>query len=211
MKVLDTKEMGSSSVPGRSHDDHDHALPILEEQRSKQAQVGQAHAHAGHVEDAGRAHHLSHGHHGRPAAGSREPSNLRLAVMATLHCLVGCGIGEIVGVVIGTALGWGMWQTMGLAVALGFVFGFGLGVLPLLQGGMAFRAAFKVILVSEGLSIAVMEAAEVSAQILIPGVMEAGLTDALFWTGMGIALVAGFVAALPVNIVMIRRGIRHVH
>ncbi len=205
MKTMDRKEPIGGGAP---QDDHDHSLCILEEQRSAQAQNEDPHAHVGHVMG---ADHDPHAHHGHGKSGAKETSNLRLAVMATLHCLVGCGIGEIVGVVIGTALGWGMWETMGLAVALGFVFGFGLGVIPLLRAGMPVRAAFKVILVSEGLSIAVMESAEVAAQILTPGVMEAGLTDGLFWFGMGIALLAGFVAALPVNIIMIGRGIRHVH
>lgn len=29
-------------------------------------------------------------------------SNLKLAVSATLHCLIGCGIGEVVGMIIST-------------------------------------------------------------------------------------------------------------
>jgi len=153
----------------------------------------------------------SHDHALHESPSRAEQSNLRLAVMATLHCLLGCGIGEIVGVVIGTALGLGMWQTMALAVSLGFVFGFALGMIPLLRGGIGFAQAFRIILVSEGISIAVMEEAEVLVQVYTPGVMEAGLLDSLFWFGMAIALAAGFLAALPINILLIRRGIRHHH
>ncbi|MBL8022579.1 MAG: DUF4396 domain-containing protein [Leptospirales bacterium] len=131
--------------------------------------------------------------------------------MATLHCLLGCGIGEIVGVIVGTALGLGMWETMALAIALGFVFGFALGVIPLVRAGYGMRRAFQVILVSEGLSILVMEAAEALTQIFVPGVMQAGLADGLFWAGMLLALIAGFVAAFPVNLILIGRGIRHAH
>jgi hypothetical protein len=160
-----------------------------------------------------REHSERHAAHekGQQHASVKDASNLRLAIMATLHCLLGCGIGEIVGVVIGTALGLGMVETMVLAVFLGFVFGFALGMIPLLRGGIGFAQAFRIILVSEGISIAVMESAEVLVQVYTPGVMEAGLTDSLFWIGMTIALAAGFVAALPVNIVLIRRGIRHHH
>jgi hypothetical protein len=32
----------------------------------------------------------------------------RLALSATTHCLIGCGIGEILGLAIATALGWAM-------------------------------------------------------------------------------------------------------
>jgi hypothetical protein len=42
-----------------------------------------------------------------------------------------------------------------------------------------------------------------------PGVMEAGLTDDIFWLEMIMGLAAGFVAALPVNYIMIARGMRY--
>lgn len=66
-------------------------------------------------------------------------------------------------------------------------------------------------ILAEGLSIAVMEAFEVWTQVMIPGVMEAGLADGIFWIGMVAGLAAGFVAALPVNYILIRRGVRHQH
>lgn len=156
---------------------------------------------------------LTHHHHGE--AGNQafitKNENLKLAVSATIHCLIGCGIGEVVGVIIGTYLEWNMLDTMILAVILGFVFGFALGIIPLLRKGYGIKQAFKIVFAAEALSIAVMEAFEVGTQIVIPGVMEAGLTDAIFWAGMGAALVVGFIAALPVNYFMIKRGVRHQH
>lgn len=56
-----------------------------------------------------------------------------------------------------------------------------------------------------------MEAFEILTQIMIPGVMEAHLTDMIFWVGMTISLIVGFIAALPVNYIMIKRGVRHIH
>ena len=56
-----------------------------------------------------------------------------------------------------------------------------------------------------------METAEAVVQIYTPGVMMAGLADSIFWFGMVLSLAAGFVAALPVNVWLIGRGIRHVH
>ena len=64
---------------------------------------------------------------------------------------------------------------------------------------------------AEGLSIAVMETAEVLAEVYTPGVMNAGLSDGIFWIGMVLALMAGFVAAYPVNYVLVKRGVRHCH
>ncbi len=142
---------------------------------------------------------------------SNEKSAFALAISATFHCLIGCGVGEVVGVIIGTLFGWGMVSTMILGILLGFIFGFALGMMPVLKAGFTFVQAFRIVLISEGLSIAVMEAFEVLVQIYTPGVMEAGLTDVIFWYGMLAALVVGFVAAFPVNFIMLKKGIRHFH
>ncbi|MCW5920880.1 MAG: DUF4396 domain-containing protein [Saprospiraceae bacterium] len=139
------------------------------------------------------------------------PNRLRLTFSATLHCLLGCGIGEVSGVIIGTALGWGNMETMILAIILGFVGGFLLGMIPLRRAGFGWNRAFKTVLIAEGLSIVVMETAQVLTELYTPGVMDAGLSDSLFWFGMGLALLAGFAAAFPVNWWLIGRGIRHQH
>lgn len=143
-----------------------------------------------------------------------EPSTrekMKLATSATTHCLLGCGIGEVVGVIIGTALALSNVQTIILAVSLGFVFGFALGLIPLLRARFQLKDALRQVLIAEGLSIVVMETFEVLVEVYTPGVMQAGLTSWLFWAGMLLALVAGFIAAFPVNYVLVGRGIRHVH
>src|SRR5687767_13117179 len=56
----------------------------------------------------------------------------RLAVRATTHCLIGCGIGEVLGLVIASTLGWATLPSIVLAIALAFVFGYGLTLWPLL-------------------------------------------------------------------------------
>ena len=141
----------------------------------------------------------------------KKHSIFKLSVSATLHCLIGCGIGEVLGVIIGTAFGLDMVTTMIIAVILGFIGGLLLGVLPLLRASFTFKNALKTVIIAEGLSITVMEAFEILTQILIPGVMEAGLTEPIFWYGMIAALAVGFIAALPVNYVMIKKGVRHQH
>lgn len=130
---------------------------------------------------------------------------------ATLHCLLGCGIGEVIGMILAVWLGLTMVSSMVLAVVLGFIFGLALGVRPLLKKHFTFRKALRTVIVAEGISIVVMEAFEVLTQVVIPGVMHAGLDEGIFWIGMGAALMVGFIAALPVNYVMIKRGVRHVH
>ena len=155
---------------------------------------------------------MEHIHHeGHEAPQGHEPSRLRLSVSATFHCLIGCGIGEVVGIIIGTALAWSNVRTIVLAVILGFFFGFLLGIIPLLRAGFGARRAFRQVFIAESLSIAVMEAAEILVQVYTPGVMEAGLTSALFWAGMLLALTAGFIAAFPVNYYLIGKGVRHQH
>ncbi len=149
--------------------------------------------------------HASHGHLPDTA------SQLSLAHSATWHCLMGCGVGEVVGVIIGTALELPIVHTMVLAIVLGFVLGFIFGLRPLLRAGYDFRRALHQVFIAETLSIVVMETTEVLVQVYTPGVMEAGLLSWIFWLGMGLALVAGYMAAFPVNYVLVGKGIRHIH
>ena len=115
------------------------------------------------------------------------------------------------GVIIGVALALSNVVTLVLAVVLGFVFGFALGLVPLVRAGFSYSRAIKQVLVAEGLSIVVMETAEVLVEVYTPGVMEAGLSSPVFWLGMLLALTVGFAAAYPVNYVLVGRGIRHQH
>jgi hypothetical protein len=168
----------------------------------------------------GHLHHHQHSRgaarHGRADAPSTTgaspaaPSGLnRLALSATLHCLTGCGIGEVLGMVIGTALGWGNLPTLALAVALAFAFGYALTLLPLLRAGLGLRTALGLALAADTASIAVMEAVDNAVMVAVPGAMEAGLADPLFWGSLALALAAAAVAAFPVNRWLIARGRGH--
>ncbi|GAH30430.1 unnamed protein product, partial [marine sediment metagenome] len=70
-----------------------------------------------------------------------------------------------------------------------------------------------ITVVSETASILVMEAAENGTAFLIPGVLLAGFLTPLFWLGLIISVIAGFIAAYPVNYFMISRGLKksHIH
>ena len=153
--------------------------------------------------------HVHHETHGRSAEPS-EPANLnRLAASATNHCLTGCVIGEVLGMVIATALGWGNAATIALSVALAFFFGYLLTSIPLFRAGLTLGAIIPIALAADTVSIVVMELIDNTFVLLVPGAMEAGLSDALFW----LPLLGGFVIAWPfafaVNRALIRRGKGH--
>ena len=133
----------------------------------------------------------------------------RLAFSATVHCLTGCAIGEVLGMVIGTALGWGDYETIALAVVLAFFFGYSLTMLPLLRAGLALAAAVPLALASDTISIAVMEIVDNAIMLWIPGAMEAGLTNLLFWGSLAASLLLAGAVAFPVNRWLIARGKGH--
>ncbi|MDX1882570.1 protein of unknown function [Mycolicibacterium rutilum] len=132
-----------------------------------------------------------------------------MALSATLHCLTGCAIGEIVGLIIGTALGLSNVGTIALAVGLAFLFGYTLSTMPLLRAGLALGTALSVVLAADTLSILTMEIVDNAVMAVIPGAMNAGLVNPVFWVGMIIALGAAFVAAYPVNRYLLGRGKGH--
>ena len=132
-----------------------------------------------------------------------------MALSATLHCLTGCAIGEITGLMIGTAVGLSTGWTIALAVGLAFLFGYALSTLPLLRAGLGLGSALAVVLAADTLSIATMEVVDNSVMALIPGAMDAGLVNPVFWISMMIALTAAFLAAYPVNSYLLQRGKGH--
>ncbi len=54
-----------------------------------------------------------------------------------------------------------------------------------------------------------MEVVDNLVMAVIPGAMDAGLVNAVFWVGMSISLVAAFAAAYPVNRQLLSRGKGH--
>jgi hypothetical protein len=144
------------------------------------------------------------GHHaqaGRPLSA--------LALAAPVHCLTGCAIGEILGMAIGTALGWSNGATVVASVLLAFVFGYGLTSLPLLRSGLSPGRVAALAFASDTLSITTMEIVDTLIVLAIPGALDAGLTDSLFWASLVAALLLAGSAAYPVNRRLIARGKGH--
>jgi len=111
--------------------------------------------------------------------------------------------------VIGTALAWGNWPTVALSVVLAFMFGYLMTLLPLLQTGMELGAALTLALASDTLSITVMEIVDSVVMVVIPGAMDAGITDPLFWVSLTVSLVLAGIAAFPANRWLIAKGRGH--
>jgi Domain of unknown function (DUF4396) len=153
-----------------------------------------------HAED----HH--HHHHALPTSGRALDA---VALSATLHCLTGCAIGEVLGMIIGTALGWSALPTIVLAVVLAFLFGYALTSLPLLRAGLALSVVIPIALASDTLSIAIMEIVDNAIMLIVPGALEAGVGDLLFWGSLAVALVVAGIVAFPANRWLIARGKGH--
>jgi hypothetical protein len=133
----------------------------------------------------------------------------RVAFQATLHCFTGCAIGEVAGMAIGTALAWSNAPTIALSIALAFVFGYALTIRGLLAGGMAPRQALRIALAADTVSVATMEIVDNLLILVIPGAIDATLSQPLFWGSLALSLAVAFAAALPVNRWMIGRGKGH--
>jgi hypothetical protein len=161
-------------------------------------------------------HHELH-HHAAGAAGSHNHHQdqaggqglTRLAVSATLHCLTGCAIGEVLGLVLATWWGWSDAPSIALAVALAFLFGYAFTIVPVLRSGLALKAAIGVALAADTLSILTMEIVDNAIILAIPGAMDAGVVDPLFWGSLALALAVAGVVAFPVNRWLIQRGRGH--
>ena len=149
----------------------------------------------------------AHAHDHHSLSSGRELTSISLS--ATVHCLTGCAIGEVLGMVIGTALGFSDLGTIALAVGLAFLFGYGLTSLPLLRAGFTLAAVVPIALAADTFSITVMEIVDNGIMLLIPGAMEAGVGNVLFWGALSVALVIAGVIAFPVNRWLIARGKGH--
>lgn len=149
-------------------------------------------------------HDHQHQHQHGPAG-----SLISIAFMATLHCMVGCGIGEVAGMAIGTALGWTNLNTIILAVILAFITGFAFTMRPLLKSSMGVAQALRIALAADTVSITIMEIVDNAVIVIIPGALDAGLDDWLFWISMAVALGIAVIFAFPANKWLIGRGKGH--
>ncbi len=131
----------------------------------------------------------------------------RRGARSTAHCYSGCGLGEIVGLVITVGLlGLTTWWVAAVTFALAYAFGFALTVGPLMQEGVPLKTALWDAFTSESASITVMEVVAIASDIWLS--QGAGMAEALFWSSMVVSLSLGLLAAYPVNVLLIRFGVK---
>jgi hypothetical protein len=111
--------------------------------------------------------------------------------------------------VLASALGLAAGATIALSVGLAFVFGYLLTMLPLLKSGLAFRASLGLAFASDTTTIFLMEVVDNAGMLLIPGAMDAGLTEPRFWGSLAVALTIAGMLAFPVVRFLIARGRGH--
>jgi Domain of unknown function (DUF4396) len=131
------------------------------------------------------------------------------ALSATTHCLTGCALGEVAGMALAQALGWPNSVQVVVAIALAFVFGYSLTIWPVLRAGLSFREATGVALAADTVSIVIMETVDNVFVLLVPGAIDAGLGDALFWWSILLGFAIAFAPAWAANRWLIARGKGH--
>lgn len=131
----------------------------------------------------------------------------RRGARSVAHCYAGCGIGEIAGIVIAAGvLSLGTWWVAGTTFCLAYLSGVALTVGPMMQEGTGFKRAMLDAVYAETPTITVMEVVAISTDVLLAG--SATMADALFWSSLVVSLTAGLVAAYPVNVLLIRVGVK---
>src|SRR6478609_2082854 len=113
--------------------------------------------------------------------------------------LTRCAIGEVLGLVLATWWGWSNGPSVALAIVLAFGFGYSLTLVPLVRAGLGWRRATRLALAADTLSIVTMEVMDNAVVVVVPGAMDAGLADTLFWASLAVSLVVAFVVTVPVN------------
>ncbi|XBQ15862.1 MAG: DUF4396 domain-containing protein [Oceanicaulis sp.] len=142
---------------------------------------------------------------GRPKIS--DDRDWRRGFRSTAHCYSGCGMGEISGVVIAVGLLSlsNIWVAA-ITFTLAYVFGYAATVFPMMQEGVDLKTALKDAVYSETASIAVMEIVAIGADLYLAG--EAGMGSPRFWSALIISLTLGFVAAWPVNYLLVKLGVK---
>ena len=140
-------------------------------------------------------------------------------VLSTLHCGAGCTLADIVGewflffvpVAIGGSILAGTWVVdylLALAFGIGFQYAAIRGMERTLPRGEAIRRATKADILSLTAWQAGMYGWMVVAIFALNGGEAMPRTSFVFWFSMQVAMACGFLVALPVNILLIRAGIK---
>lgn len=141
-------------------------------------------------------------------------------VLSTLHCGAGCTLADLIGewflyfvpIAIGGSLLAGSWvldYILALIFGVGFQYAAIHGMERTLPRGVAIRRALK----ADFWSLTAWQAGMYGWMAIVIFALNGGnvlpRTSFSFWFMMQIAMACGFLVALPVNVMLIRRGIKH--
>ncbi len=133
------------------------------------------------------------------------------SAFVTFHCLIWCSIGELLWLTIGFFAGLSTLYTLGIALILAFIFGIWLAILPLiLKHKMTFSNAFKAVILWEIISISIMEIVMNTSDYLLWW-LDAWLTEPIFWYWFIIWFWLWYLAAWPINHILIKKNIKSCH
>jgi hypothetical protein len=137
----------------------------------------------------------------------RRDSLWRKGFRSVAHCYSGCGAGEITGVLLAAGL-LSLHNTGVALVTFGFayLFGYGMTLGPLLQAGTPLKQAAVDTFYSDTATIAVMEVTAIALDLWLAA--SATMGDALFWSSLIVSLSAGLLVAYPVNVLLVRLGVK---
>jgi len=113
--------------------------------------------------------------------------------------------------VISTALKWSNLANIVLSIVLAFFFGYLLTFRSLRRKNIMPRQAIKTAAATDTTSIVSMEAIDNIFILLVPGAINANLNSKLFWISLITSLIVAFILTVPVNYLLISRGIGHSH
>ena len=131
------------------------------------------------------------------------------AIMHTRHCLTGCATGEILGMAIASSLHWHRLERVVLATVLAFFFGYLLTFRGARKANMSPRDAFRLAMAVDTVSILSMEVIDNAIEFLIPGALSVTIAAPRFWWSLALALTIAFIVTVPVNRLMMAKGIGH--
>jgi hypothetical protein len=137
----------------------------------------------------------------------RQDSLWRRGFRSTAHCYSGCGAGEVAGVVIAAGLlALSTWWVAAITFSLAYVAGYAMTVGPLVQEGVGLKQALWDAFYSETASITVMEVVAIGTDIWLA--REATIGEPLFWSALAFSLTMGLIAAYPVNVLLVKFGVK---
>jgi hypothetical protein len=137
----------------------------------------------------------------------------RQVLGSTMHCVAGDGVGILAGAVISTTLGLAGYGEALLEYLLGFGFGWTIFQALFMRDmvGGSYVRSLATTFIAELLSMNLLMAAMVPTMMILRSVLAptAGPGTPVFWFVMSMALLAGFIAAYPMNWWLVANHLKH--